>query len=226
MKILTAITLSLGLAISSQTLAEIPIQSGSTQQIIEGPYTTNLEAGEFFQLGMRYYDLGNFKAAEIAMTQAVDFDPAMSMAYYMLGNALLYQDENGQAAAQYQQALRLDPNMANGYNNLGVALYRLGRYEDAIAAYKRAIALEPKLADTFFNLGIVYQQSQQSKRAILNLEQAKSFYQEQNNLDKATEVNVYIQCNIIPTMVGRKPAFPEVCPEIFAVTTRGVMRRK
>ena len=224
MRILTAITLGLGIAISSQTLAEIPIQSGSTTEPIEGPYTTNLEAGEYFQLGVRYYTRGEFKAAEIAMAEAVTFDPAMSMAYYMLGNALLQQNENGQAAAQYQQALRLDPTLANGHNNLGVSLYRLGRYEDAIAAYDQAITLNPKLADTFFNLGIVYQQIEESKRAILNLEKAKYFYRQENDLARATEVNLYIHCNIIPTMVGRKPAFPEVCPEIFAVTTTGVMR--
>ena len=223
--ILTAIAISLGLITADQIQAQKrSIQPGTTRREIEGPYTTNLEAGEFFQLGMRYYAQGNFKKAETFLVEALRFDPSMSIAYHMLANSLLQQDENGSAAVQYQQALRLDPELVDAYNNLGVALYRLGRYEDAIAAYNEALALDPQLGDSFFNLGIVYQESEETKQAILNLQRAKYFYQEEQNLARASQVNIYIQCNIIPQMIGREPAFSEVCPEIFTVTAKGIIR--
>ncbi|MGK7877944.1 MAG: tetratricopeptide repeat protein [Xenococcaceae cyanobacterium] len=204
-ELLAAVVISLSLTTAGYALAgNLPSQPRS-KQLIEGPYTENLQAGEFFQLGVKHYQRGNFKEAEKAMLQALRFDPSMAMAYYLLGNALLGQGENENAIAQYRKAIRLEPKMLYAYNNLGVAFYRQGRYSEAIAEYEDAIFLDPKFGKAFYNMGLAFEKSDQYNKAILFMQRAKYIFLDSGEREKAKEVNQYVQCQLV-RLVSLHPA--------------------
>lgn len=155
--LLTAAIFSFSLAMTGHGLAGTPSQRLQTKQLVEGEYSQSLEAASYFQQGVTRYNRSDFKAAELAFRKALQFDPYIAMAHYLLGNSLFQQGQTEQATEQYQTALRLDPNMPEAYYNLGLTLYRQGNINGAIAQYQRAISLKSDLAPAYYNLGLVYE---------------------------------------------------------------------
>ena len=65
----------------------------------------------------------------------------------------LYEPDNANKIAAYNNVLKLNPNSADAYNNRGVAKKHLGRFSEAIADYNQAILLKPDFAVAYYNRG-------------------------------------------------------------------------
>src|SRR3569832_2405299 len=104
-----AAIISLGLTSVGQALAgELP-QQKRTKQMVEGLYSNNLDAASYFQQGLTRYNRSDFHAAEVAFRKALQFDPFIAMAYYLLGNSLLQRGGAARAAGRGGRARRREP---------------------------------------------------------------------------------------------------------------------
>jgi tetratricopeptide (TPR) repeat protein len=83
----------------------------------------------------------------------MEINPGSAKAPLYIGQALLEQDKNEQALAQFLGALELDASQSVGHAYKGDALRKLGRVDEAIVAYREAVAMQPHRGDAYVNLG-------------------------------------------------------------------------
>jgi tetratricopeptide (TPR) repeat protein len=169
---LAAAAIALSFLSVSPALSDSLPKRQHSKQLVEGLYTNDLEAATFFQQGVMRYNRSDFKTAELAFRKALQEDPFIPMARYLLGNALFQQGQIDSAAEQYRMAIGLDPNMTEAHYNLGLMLYQQGNIEEAISAYQQAIALDPNLAAARYNLGLALEAQGETEAALSEYTQA------------------------------------------------------
>ncbi|MGH9142881.1 MAG: tetratricopeptide repeat protein [Vicinamibacterales bacterium] len=86
---------------------------------------------------------GEFEAAQLRATIALQHDPDDVRAHIVLGNALAGLKDLRRAIAQMEQAIALDPSNASAWSTLGILQGREGDADRARAALTRAVALDP-----------------------------------------------------------------------------------
>jgi len=137
-------------------------------------------------LGISFYEMGQFDAAEDSYNNAITLKPNFYIAYNNLGNALKKQNCFGKAIKKYTQAIKIYPKYAEAHNNLGVMLEITENLKKAEKYYKNAIDFNPKFAEAYNNLGNIfkkqkkYNDSKQSYLTALNLK--PNFAEAYNNL--------------------------------------------
>ncbi|MDA9983396.1 tetratricopeptide repeat protein [Gammaproteobacteria bacterium] len=85
----------------------------------------------------------------------MEINPDSAKAPLYIGQALLEQDKNEQALAQFLGALERDASQSVGHALKGDALRKLGRVDEAIAAYREAVALRYHRGDAYVYLGLL-----------------------------------------------------------------------
>ncbi len=96
-------------------------------------------------LGSCHKDLGDYPAAEAALTEARSLDPDLREAHHLLGFCFFKQGDYQQAVHCFERAIELDHGSAIDYANLGINLYRLGHRKEAAFVLKQALELDPTL---------------------------------------------------------------------------------
>ncbi len=94
-----------------------------------------------YTLGARYYQNGNYGIAKVRLERALELDPKMARAHYMLA---LTHEELGNprlAADHYKTAVRVGPNDYDARNAYAVFLCRQQRYKDAVKQFDRALKI-------------------------------------------------------------------------------------
>jgi Flp pilus assembly protein TadD len=112
-------------------------------------------ATEFYRLSDAAAELarkGEYAAAAVEWTKAVDLDPTDGKAHYHLAYSLDKQGQIDQAIKQYGKSVDLDPANTSAYASLSVALARAGNQPESIEAAKKALELNPKDVLTAGNL--------------------------------------------------------------------------
>jgi tetratricopeptide (TPR) repeat protein len=109
-------------------------------------------AEDWFELGCRAEDRGDYLAAANAFRQAMLAGGPSAEACFNLANVLSSLGSYAQAGERYRQVLELDPNFWEAWNNLGTVLTYEGHNEDALDAYRQALHLHPRYADARYNL--------------------------------------------------------------------------
>ena len=105
-----------------------------------------------------------------AATKALQLDPALPQAHFILGLLATSVYDWDEAEAQYRAALALNPNYAECHHQYGVLFEAFGRNEEAVAQVKIAIELDP-LSDSNRNqLGVIAFTSRNYDLAIAELE--------------------------------------------------------
>ena len=88
---------------------------------------------EQYDLGMRYLEEGDYEAAIVAFTAAIEIDPNQAVLYLERGNAYIRdgetEDNLAMALADYQQAVDLDSAMAETYLGIADVYIRQGDYD-------------------------------------------------------------------------------------------------
>lgn len=116
--------------------------------------------------GNRLFNAQQYDKAEIEYRKAVSKNPSNSQAVYNLGCALMMQNKDSAAVAQYQKATRLETNklrLARAYHNIGVICQNHKMYGEAIKAYEQSLRNNPKDDETRYNLALCKRMQKQTK---------------------------------------------------------------
>jgi tetratricopeptide (TPR) repeat protein len=109
---------------------------------------------------------GSLTEALASLTQAIDQNPQMGMAYVARGMVFKQQGDYAQAAGDFDKAAKLEPYNFNANFQLGLMYQYLKRFADAIVAYQKAVEIRPLDAEANMNLALSYTQMGQPMRGL------------------------------------------------------------
>jgi serine/threonine protein kinase/tetratricopeptide (TPR) repeat protein len=81
--------------------------------------------------------------------------PQSVVAWVLLGNVLIAQQDRKGAVAAFHKALAIDPQSASVWTDFGACLFVQRDLPGAVAAYHKAVAIDPRDALAWNNLGVV-----------------------------------------------------------------------
>lgn len=102
------------------------------------------EAIQFCNLGVAWYEQGDYEKAVEYSKRAIRLNPKYAVAYNNLGVAYAKQGNLDKAIGCYKKATSINPDYATAFNNIGVAFYKLGYFEKAIKYFEKAIEVDPR----------------------------------------------------------------------------------
>lgn len=114
-----------------------------------------VQAKRSYERGQSRMKLGEFEAAIIEFSKAIELDAKNPHAYAARGNARINIGAINEAIADFTQAIALDPSRRVPYINRAIARVDVGDLDGAIADYTTANSLDPKNALIFRNRGCV-----------------------------------------------------------------------
>ncbi|MBL8174583.1 MAG: tetratricopeptide repeat protein [Bryobacterales bacterium] len=114
-------------------------------------------AEAFLDQGIGLLEKGRFADAAAFLTQAIEKNPKLAEAHYLLGLIRQERGDRDLALQSFRSALNLDPRHAPAQARLAEVLTYVARasesgYPEAAAACRRALALNPSDADSHFHL--------------------------------------------------------------------------
>lgn len=98
---------------------------------------TRTQARRAYESGVQRILARDYGGAVQSLTQAIQLEPTLSVAYTARGSAQVGLRRYAEAVTDYQYALRLDPGQASPLYGLGEAYRKLGRFAEAREAYTR-----------------------------------------------------------------------------------------
>ncbi len=179
-------------------------------------FPKSFENSKIYALGLKAYNLGDFKGAVICFKRVVEREPDISTGWYMLMESLSYLGKWEEIIEIGEEVIKIHPSFGPNYSWLGDAYIQIGKRKQAIDSYKKAlnllekelILIEKKLVkslkysdETIFNslgeinirLGNYEEAVKYSKRALKiipnehNLHSIGLAYKEMGDYDKAIE---------------------------------------
>ena len=99
--------------------------------------STRERARQAYEEGVRLINQKDYAGAVQSLTQAIQLEPTLAVAYVARGSANVGQRRFAEAAADYQYALKLDGRLASPLYGLGEAYRGMGRTLDARQYYER-----------------------------------------------------------------------------------------
>jgi tetratricopeptide (TPR) repeat protein len=102
--------------------------------------TTRQQARKAYEQGVQQINSRDYSNAVQSLSQAIQLEPTLTVAYVARGSANIGMRRYAEAAVDYQYAIRLDPNMASPVYGLAEAYRAMGRPADARQYYDRYVA--------------------------------------------------------------------------------------
>ena len=139
--------------------------------------------------GNKQFRAGDYPNAEVSYRKALEKNDRNPQALYNLGNALLAQNKDSAAVAEFEKATKVETNelrKSKSFHNMGVICQRHEMYGEAIEAYKQSLRLNPSDDETRYNLELCkrqqkkQQQNQQNKDNKDKKDQQKQDQQKQD----------------------------------------------
>lgn len=144
---------------------------------------------------VRYYQSGEFFAAEKIFRQLLDHQPNHVLALNILAIICLGSDRAEESIRLIEAALKIKPNDHQALANLALANHRTGKCQEAIGALEKSLAIEPKNINALNTLGSLYRDTGDILRA------AQCY---QSALDIAPDhVDSLLNCSMIERIEGR-----------------------
>jgi tetratricopeptide (TPR) repeat protein len=97
----------------------------------------------FLNLGLAYYQKGDYRRAISYYKEALEIDSSFVMAYENIGLAYEAAGEWEKACEAYQSAISYEPGSPDAYLLLGKLHLRLGRLSEAVEVFQKAVAKDP-----------------------------------------------------------------------------------
>ncbi|MBX5480953.1 MAG: tetratricopeptide repeat protein [Myxococcaceae bacterium] len=101
---------------------------------------TRAKARAAYEEGVRFINAGNYDAAVRSLTEAIQLEPTLAVAFVARGSAYIGLRRYAEAAADYQYANRLEPNLSSPLYGLAEAFRAMGRTADARNYYEQYAA--------------------------------------------------------------------------------------
>ncbi len=111
---------------------------------------------DLYVQGALAYQEDDQSRAIAALQSALQENPNLIMARFLLGTIYRQQGEYSAAVEQFKRVVELDPYVASNHYNLGLAYHLLARLQEAVASYLQAIHLKPDDLKSNMNLGLAY----------------------------------------------------------------------
>jgi superkiller protein 3 len=103
--------------------------------------------------------------AEAELLAALDRDPRVPRASFLLGQLALFRGQLDEAVARSQREIALNPSDAMAFYQMGDAYTRQARWDEAIRALQQSIWLNPFYSGPYILLGRAYMHKQQPATA-------------------------------------------------------------
>lgn len=131
-------------------------QIADTNSAARTATTSEANAQNLFEEGVRLHDKGRLDGAIEKLMAATLVNPSLAEAFNLL--AVCYDEKGNYKAAQdeYKKALKLDPNNARFLNNLGYSYYLAGDNGNAVKWYGKGLKLTPNDRRMHNNIGLAY----------------------------------------------------------------------
>ena len=107
-------------------------------------------------LGVGFFELGQYRDAITAYTHALEVEPGMIAAYLNRARAYERLRQLQDAAQDYAKVLELDPRAADAHLGRGAMLLAHGDPGRSIDDFSKAIQLQPSWVAPYFNRGMAY----------------------------------------------------------------------
>jgi hypothetical protein len=101
----------------------------------------------------------DYPSAEVEARRYIDDSPGDSMAWYDLGEALVFQNRRAEAIKAYSRAIDLNSQNGSAYSDLAAIYAEDGRYDLAISLFERALRLNPNSVEAQAGLARVRQEA-------------------------------------------------------------------
>lgn len=98
-------------------------------------------ADQNYQLGARYFNIGNYELARDRLERAIEFDSRLVDAHNLLALTMVQLGNDRLAIESFNTAVRLAPNNPNVRNAYAVYLCQKEEYDEAIVQFERAIGI-------------------------------------------------------------------------------------
>lgn len=141
------------------------------------------ESSGWCELGVLYAQLGDYSRGEKAFRRALDLQPGLARAHYLLGLSLIAHPKDQldwpAAIEEFRSALKIQPDYPEALNYLGVGLTSTGQLDAAIAELEHALLLAPQMPSAHFNLAIALENLGRLEDAATEYQKAialKSYY--------------------------------------------------
>ena len=138
---------------------------------------------QYVQQGNKQFRAGDYANAEVSYRKALEKNDRNPQALYNLGNALMAQNKDSAAVAEFEKSVKVETNglrKSMAYHNMGVICQRHQMFGEAIEAYKQSLRLNPHDDETRYNLELCKRQQKQQ-------DQNKDNQQQQNKDDKGQD---------------------------------------
>lgn len=109
-------------------------------------------------LGVGFFELGQYNDAIAEYSRAIEAEPSMIGAYLNRARAYERVSRLREAAADYAKALELDPQAADAHLGRGAMLLAHGDPGRSVDDFSRAIQMQPSWVAPYFNRGMAYLQ--------------------------------------------------------------------
>jgi len=115
-----------------------------------------ISGGKRYVEGALAYHEGDRVRAIAALRSALEENPNLIMARFLLGTIYREKGDYEAAAAEYRRVVELDPYSYTNHYNLGLMYHLLNRLQEAAVSYLQALKLNPQDPKSNMNLGLVY----------------------------------------------------------------------
>ena len=128
------------------------------------------KARPFVNLGLAYFESGQYDKAIDLTQKAIQIDPKSAHAYHTLSLTLQKVGDLNKAIEMGKKALEIDPTFNMAHYSLGAIYFENGQYEESAVAYRRFIKVFPYFPEVHHLLAIVYAAQKQFDKAIAEFE--------------------------------------------------------
>lgn len=138
---------------------------------------------QYIRMGNKQYRAGDYAKAEVSYRKALEKNGRNPQAIYNLGNALLAQQKDSAAVAEFEKASKLERSplrKSMSYHNMGVVCQKNRLYAEAIEAYKQSLRLTPNDDETRYNLELCKRQQKKQDQQKKQEQQQQQQKQDQN----------------------------------------------
>lgn len=129
------------------------------------------------QLGLAFYRLKNYRAAENAYLKAAEYNPSNATALSNLGSLYFELKKYTAAKNSLKRAVNVNPNHLDAIYNYASTLGTLGEFNAAITYFQKAIDLDPNNATYYQMTAITYQNMGMQQQANTYFKKAKQLQQ-------------------------------------------------
>ena len=105
---------------------------------------------------LAHINLGAIESAISDLTNAIQIDPNMTIAYGDRAAAYMRKKDYEKAVSDSSMAIGLDENYTSAYLNRGISLFHLSEYSGAIEDYDQVLLLESDRVDVYAHLARAY----------------------------------------------------------------------